>query len=289
MLQSMTGYGKATGAYNDRQIRIEIKSLNSKQMDISARIPTHYREKEIDLRRIIANRLERGKVDFLITVNSVLPAASARVNESVITDYYMQLSALAEKERIPAPSDWFASLLRLPDVLKTEEQDMAEEEWEIVQQTTEQAVEELVKFRIQEGNTLQKFFTVKIDNIETHLQEVPKYEMERLEGIKNRLREGLQSLNENYNADRFEQELIYYIEKLDINEEKSRLQHHLDYFRKTMQTEHNPGKKLGFISQEIGREINTMGSKANHSELQKWVVLMKDELEQIKEQVLNVL
>ena len=289
MLQSMTGYGKATGTYNDKQIRVEIKSLNSKQMDISSRMPAQYREKDLDLRRMVTQQLERGKVDLSINVTSTNVVASTQINGAILKDYYNQIKQLSDTENIPLPADWFSTLLRLPEVLKNEEQQLEENEWLEVAKITQEAIGQLVKFRVQEGNSLANVFTSKVDNIERLLGTVGQYETERIERIKTRLRDGLQNLNDNYNDDRFEQELIFYIEKLDVNEEKSRLKNHLDYFRETMKKEHNPGKKLGFIAQEMGREINTLGSKANHAELQKIVVLMKDELEQIKEQVLNVL
>jgi uncharacterized protein (TIGR00255 family) len=289
MLQSMTGYGKATRNYNDKQISVEIKSLNSKQIDISTRIPTQYREKELDLRRMITKELERGKVDFSISLTSAATAASAQINAGVFSDYYRQICQLAKQNDIPLPTDWFATMLRLPEVLKSEEQQLDESEWNAVQALASEAITQLKSFRIQEGASLANVFTAKTDNIEKLLNSVAPFESERIEKIKSRLREGLQTVGENYNADRFEQELIFYIEKLDVNEEKHRLQNHIDYFRQTMKSEDNPGKKLGFIAQEMGREINTLGSKANHSEMQKIVVLMKDELEQIKEQVLNVL
>ncbi|MBP1639217.1 MAG: hypothetical protein H6Q17_800 [Bacteroidetes bacterium] len=289
MLQSMTGYGKATGTYNDKQIRIEIKSLNSKQMDISTRMPGQYREKDLDLRRMVTQQLERGKVDLSINIASTTAVASTQINSAILKDYYNQIKQLSDAENIPLPADWFSTLLRLPEVLKNEEQQLEENEWLEVAKITQEAIDQLVKFRIQEGASLANVFTAKVDNIERLLGTVGQYETERIERVKTRLRDGLQNINDNYNADRFEQELIFYIEKLDVNEEKSRLKNHLDYFRETMSKEHNPGKKLGFIAQEMGREINTLGSKANHAELQKIVVLMKDELEQIKEQVLNVL
>jgi uncharacterized protein (TIGR00255 family) len=289
MLQSMTGYGKATGSFDDKQIRVEIKSLNSKQIDIAMRIPSQYREKELDLRRIITQQLERGKVDFTITIATATVAASTQINVPIFKDYFNQIQQLSKNENIPLPEDWFGTLLRLPEVLKNEELQLNENEWTEVSKVIQSAIDQLIVFRTQEGASLEKVFTTKVDNIERLLSTVSQYETERIEKIKNRLREGLQNVSENYNADRFEQELIFYIEKLDVNEEKSRLQNHLDYFRQTLKNEHNPGKKLGFIAQEMGREINTLGSKANHSELQKVVVLMKDELEQIKEQVLNVL
>lgn len=285
----MTGYGKATGVFNDKQIRVEIKSLNSKQMDMSTRMPFQYREKDIDLRKMITQQLERGKVDLNINISSVSAVASTQINSAILKDYYSQICRLSETENIPLPADWFATLLRLPEVLKNEEQQLDESEWNEVASLTQAAIDQLVQFRKQEGDSLAAVFKAKVDNIERLLGTVAEYENERIERVKTRLHEGLLNVNENYNADRFEQELIFYIEKLDVNEEKSRLKNHLDYFRETMKKEHNPGKKLGFIAQEMGREINTLGSKANHAEMQKIVVLMKDELEQIKEQVLNVL
>jgi len=289
MLQSMTGYGKATGNANEKQIRVEIKSLNSKQIDISTRMPSQFREKELDLRRFITQQLERGKVDYSVSITSATGAISTQINTTIFKAYYQQIQQLAKSENIPLPADWFGTLLRLPEVLKNEEQQLDENEWEAVWALTQTAIEQLVVFRTQEGDSLEKVFNAKVDNIERLLGTVSEYETERIDKIKSRLREGILSATENYNNDRFEQELIFYIEKLDVNEEKTRLQNHLDYFRETMQKEHNPGKKLGFIAQEMGREINTLGSKANHSELQKVVVLMKDDLEQIKEQILNVL
>jgi uncharacterized protein (TIGR00255 family) len=289
MLQSMTGYGKATQHYNDKQITVEIKSLNSKQMDISTRLPQPFKEKELELRRTITQELERGKVDFAISVSTTVSTASSQINAGVFNDYYLQIKQIAEQSNLPLPDDLFGIVLRLPDVLKSEEQQLDETEWEAVQATTLDAIALLKEFRVQEGASLEKVFSSKIANIEQLLESVSPYEQERLEKVKNRLREGLQSLSENFNPDRFEQELIFYIEKLDVNEEKHRLKNHLDYFKETLASEDNPGKKLGFITQEMGREINTLGSKANHSEMQKIVVLMKDELEQIKEQVLNVL
>ncbi|MDP4204030.1 MAG: YicC/YloC family endoribonuclease, partial [Bacteroidota bacterium] len=210
MLQSMTGYGKATGTYNDKQIRIEIKSLNSKQMDISTRMPGQYREKDLDLRRMVTQQLERGKVDLSINVSSTNVVASTQINGAILKDYYNQIKQLSDSENIPLPADWFSTLLRLPEVLKNEDQQLEENEWLEVAKITQEAIDQLVKFRVQEGDSLAKVFTTKVDNIERLLSTVGQYEAERIERVKTRLRDGLQNVSENYNADRFEQELIFY-------------------------------------------------------------------------------
>ena len=215
---------------------------------------------------MVTQQLERGKVDLNINIASTSAVAPTQINSAILKDYYNQIKQLSETENIPLPADWFSTLLRLPEVLKNEEQQLEENEWLEVAKITQEAIDQLVQFRIQEGASLANVFTAKVDNIERLLGTVGQYETERIERIKSRLRDGLQNVNDNYNADRFEQELIFYIEKLDVNEEKSRLQNHLNYFRETMKKEHNPGKKLGFIAQEMGREINTLGSKANHAE-----------------------
>jgi uncharacterized protein (TIGR00255 family) len=285
----MTGYGKAVGEYEGRKITVEIKSLNSKQLDLLTRMPVVYREKEIAVRNELSQAVERGKVEFSVSIDNVGTEKSQKINVSVIEAYYAQLREVAENLGIPQPSDWFATLLRVPDVFKSEPQEFSEEEWSIVSSTTRLAVDAFNEFRIQEGEALAKIFQQKLDNIVSLLAQVECYEKERVEKIKNRLHETLESLSVDYNKDRFEQELIFYIEKLDISEEKVRLKNHLKYFAETMQQNASNGKKLGFIAQEMGREINTLGSKSNHAEMQILVVKMKDELEQIKEQVLNVL
>jgi uncharacterized protein (TIGR00255 family) len=289
MLQSMTGYGKISRDIANKQITVEIKTLNSKQIDISLRMPTVYREKELELRKVITQHLERGKVEVSILISSPNEKTTQQINEIVFKSYYDQISQLAESTHIPMPQNWFDILLRLPQVFENEEQLLDENEWETVLQVTMDALLQVEEFRMQEGRSLDKLFDAKLIHINELLDSVSLYEAERIDRIKSRLREGLKNTGDNYNADRFEQELIYYIEKLDVSEEKMRLQSHLDYFRTTMANETSPGKKLGFIAQEMGREINTLGSKANHSEMQKIVVLMKDDLEQIKEQVFNVL
>ena len=292
MIQSMTGYGKATAELSDKKINVEIKSLNSKAMDLSTRIAPLYREKEIEIRNEIAKALERGKVDFSLWIDKkdacelITP-----INQDVVVAYYERIRTISETTGIPAPEDWFSTLLRMPDEMtKNDIQELSEEEWKAVHATVLQAIQNLVDFRIQEGAALEKKFREKISNIAKLLTSVDPYEKERVEKIKERITDALEkTISVDYDKNRLEQELIYYIEKLDINEEKQRLSNHLKYFINTMEDGSGQGKKLGFIAQEMGREINTLGSKSNHAEMQKIVVQMKDELEQIKEQVLNVM
>ena len=287
----MTGYGKAVVAYKDKKINVEIKSLNSKALDLNARIAPLYREKEMEMRQMVAQALIRGKVDFSIWIEKEEGVDATPINKALVGNYFSQMQNLAKEYGIPEPSDWFASLMRMPDVMtKTDVEVLTDEEWAVVRQAIEQALTAIVDFRMQEGAALQKKFTEKIDNIGALLASIEPYEQSRVEKIRNRIIEGLKSIPEvEYDKNRLEQELIYYIEKLDISEEKQRLSNHLKYFRETMEEEAGQGKKLGFIAQEMGREINTTGSKSNHAEMQKIVVKMKDELEQIKEQVLNAL
>ena len=291
MIQSMTGYGKAVVAYKDKKINVEIKSLNSKALDLNARVAPLYREKEMEMRQMVAQALIRGKVDFSIWIEKEEGVDATPINKALVGNYYAQMQNLMTEFGIPEPKDWFFSLMRMPDVLtKTEVEVLTEEEWGVVRQAIEQALEAIVDFRIQEGLALQKKFTEKIDNIGALLASIEPYEQSRVEKIRNRIIDGLKSIPEvEYDKNRLEQELIYYIEKLDISEEKQRLCNHLKYFRETMEEEAGQGKKLGFIAQEMGREINTTGSKSNNAEMQNIVVKMKDELEQIKEQVLNAL
>lgn len=292
MIQSMTGFGKASAEIGNKKITVEVKSLNSKQLDLSTRINGMYREKDIEIRNELSQKLERGKVDFSLYIDNSGKESVTQINQSVVEAYYTQISELSVKLGVPVPSDWFSVLLRMPEVLKTEApQELEEDEWADVKKIIGEAIDQFNEFRIQEGKSLEKVFETKIANIQQLSQEINKYEAERIDKVKTRLRENLLAIGEkvDYDKNRFEQELIFYIEKLDVNEEKVRLANHLSYFLETMQHEKSPGKKLGFITQEIGREINTLGSKSNHSEMQKLVVLMKDELEQIKEQVLNVL
>ena len=291
MIQSMTGYGKAVVAFKDKKINAEIKSLNSKQLDLMTRIAPLYREKEMEIRQMIATALERGKADFALWIEKDTGVDPTPVNGALIENYYHQLKDIAGKTGIPEPKDWMYTLTRMPDVMtKTETEVLCDEEWQAARQAVSQAIEALVSFRRQEGAALEKKFSEKIDNIERLLGEIEPWEKQRVEKIRQRIVDGLQQIpGVEYDKNRLEQELIYYIEKLDISEEKQRLTNHLRYFRETMADGLGQGKKLGFIAQEMGREINTTGSKSNQAEMQNIVVQMKDELEQIKEQVLNAL
>lgn len=287
----MTGYGKSVVVYKDKKINVEIKSLNSKALDLSARVAPLYREKEMEIRQYIAKKLSRGKVDFALWTEKDTVVDATPVNAALVEDYYKQLKAISEKVGIPEPADWFNTLTRMPDVLtRTNVEELSDEEWEVVKGAIKQAVDNLVAFRKQEGAALEKKFHEKVDNIEKLLHSIEPYEKSRVPKIKETIIKGLEQIPEvQYDKNRLEQELIYYIEKLDISEEKQRLANHLKYFRETMAEEQPNGKKLGFIAQEMGREINTTGSKSNQAEMQNIVVKMKDELEQIKEQVLNAL
>ena len=291
MVQSMTGFGKATGEFNSRKIVVEIKSLNSKQLDISTRIAGLYREKDIEIRNEVSQRLERGKIDLALYIENTGKESITQINQTAVESYYNQIKAIADNTGIDIPSNWFEILMRLPDVLKTESVELDEDEWQEVKKILSAAIEQIIIFRKQEGKSLEQVFRTKIANIDRLLLDIVPFESERIDKIRTKLEDNLQNIADkfDYDQNRLEHELIYYIEKLDVNEEKIRLKTHLDYFIETMDKENAPGKKLGFITQEIGREINTLGSKSNHGEMQKIVVLMKDELEQIKEQVLNVL
>ena len=287
----MTGYGKSVVTYKGKKINVEIKSLNSKTLDLSTRIAPLYREKEMEIRQAITAQVVRGKVDFAIWIEKDAAADAAPINPALTENYYNQIKAIARNSGIPEPQDWFATLLRMPDVLtRTETEVLDEEEWHAVHQAVDDAIARLVSFRTQEGAALERKFREKVDNIEALLDEIEPYEKSRVEKIRVRIVEGLKAIPDvEYDKNRLEQELIYYIEKLDISEEKQRLANHLKYFRETMDEAAGQGKKLGFIAQEMGREINTTGSKSNNAEMQNIVVKMKDELEQIKEQVLNAL
>lgn len=286
----MTGFGKVTAELPSKKVTVEIKALNSKQLDLSTRIPSAYREKEMEIRNLLLQNLERGKIEFSIYVEYIGRDTPTQINTAAIENYYLQIKDVSEKLNIELPSDWFKVLLRLPDVVRTEVPEADETEWDMVESAIKEAIKQLVEFRIQEGAMLSKLFQEKISNIATLLTEVEKYEGERIEKVKTRIQENLEKIaGLDFDKNRFEQEMIYYIEKLDINEEKNRLDNHLKYFISTMMDDSSAGKKLGFISQEIGREINTLGSKSNHVEMQQIVVRMKDELEQMKEQILNVL
>lgn len=291
MLLSMTGFGKAIVELPTKKITVEIKSLNSKQLDLSLRVPPTLREHEMELRNIIARNLERGKVEASVYVENTVGDASVQFNIPLMKAYKAQYEQMAKELGIPEPQDWYSLIVRFPDVLKSDTP--AETDSSTVEAVTnamQQAVDALMDYRRSEGHKLDEFFSTRIEKIRTLLSEVPKYEGERVARIRARLEEHLTKLPQvEYDRSRLEQEMIFYIEKLDINEEKQRLTQHLNYFLDTMKAPHGQGKKLGFISQEMGREINTLGSKSNHAEMQCLVVRMKDELEQIKEQVLNVM
>lgn len=287
----MTGFGNAVVECQNKKITVEIKSLNSKQLDLSSRVPAGYKSIELDMRAIVAQRLERGKVELSLYVENTLAEGSVQLNLPALRDYKKQITESSAALGIAEPDDWYSVLMRFPDAIKSEVvTEVSEEERTAVMKAVETAVERLMDYRAAEGRKLEDFFTLRINRISDLLAEVPRYETERLVKIRSRIEEGLASIPKvEYDKGRLEQEMIFYIEKLDINEEKQRLRQHLDYFMETMHSDRSQGKKLGFISQEMGREINTMGSKSNHAEMQILVVKMKDELEQIKEQVLNVM
>ncbi len=287
----MTGFGKAEFEINNKKFTIEIKSLNSKQIDINTRIPAVYREKDIEIRKELSDKLERGKVDFNIYVESLGDESNSKINEPILKSYFKQLSKISADLNLPTDLTTLQAALRLPDVVKTEYQTLNEEEWEIILENIKNAIADIDKFRVQEGNALQIDVVRNIDFIKSLLAQVEPFEGQRIELLRARLTENLEklALNGNVDKNRFEQELIFYLEKLDINEEKVRLANHCEYFLETIAEPFPNGKKLGFISQELGREINTIGSKANNTDIQRIVVQMKDYLERIKEQLLNVL
>ncbi len=291
MLLSMTGFGKSVVTIPNKKITVEIKSLNSKQLDISARVPAIFREKELELRNLIASVVERGKVDFQIYSESIGAETTVSLNIPLMAAYKAQVEEMARQLGIPWPDDWYGVLLRFPETVKSElPAALTDEESEALFNATREDIDGLMQFRAKEGKKLEEFFTKKISNIRELLSSVDPYEKERVVKIRARIEENLAKIDSvTFDKNRLEQEMIFYIEKLDINEEKQRLAQHLNYFMETMEHGNGQGKKLGFISQEMGREINTLGSKSNHAELQKIVVKMKDELEQIKEQVLNVM
>lgn len=287
----MTGYGKADILYNGKKIHAEIKSLNSKSLDLNMRIAPIYREKEMDIRKRIAQELERGKVDFTLWVEKDETLAGGTINPAAVNNYLKQIHTISQDLGIEMPTNLWETLLRLPEVTQTTQvEELTDEEWAMASQAVNNAIAHLTDFRRQEGEALGKKFLEKVDNIEQRLGEIEVYESTRVQKIRQRLEDRLLELTgADYDKNRLEQELIYYIEKLDISEEKQRLANHLNYFRETLAGKAGQGKKLGFIAQEMGREINTTGSKSNQAEMQNIVVKMKDELEQIKEQVLNVL
>ncbi len=291
MILSMTGYGKAVAQYQGKKINVEVKSLNSKSLDVNARIAPLYREKEMEIRQKLQTRIIRGKVDFCIWIEKDVSQDATPINAELIRHYYDEINRIAYEREISLEMNW-STLLRMPDVMsKTEIETLSNEEWEIASKAIDEAIAAFNDFRRQEGAALEKKFNEKIDNIEALMLSIEPFEKARVEKIRQRLEAGLSQIKDvDYDKNRLEQELIYYIEKLDISEEKQRLANHLNYFRETMgETEGGQGKKLGFIAQEMGREINTTGSKSNQAEMQNIVVKMKDELEQIKEQVLNAL
>jgi len=290
MIRSMTGYGSSFAETPERKITVELRSLNSKQCDINTRIPWYYKEKEIEIRSRISQGLVRGKADLVIFVDSIDDENLPKLNKAAIKSYYNQLIDVAGELYIENRKELLSIIMKLPETLKTEKQTLSESEWELLTELLDKSLRELDSFRIEEGKSIEKDLRERIRNIESSLKEISQFEEQRISNIKERIRSSLMQLeNENTDENRFEQEILYYIEKLDLNEEKVRLKKHCDYFIETIEKEDINGKKLGFISQEIGREINTLGSKAGDAGIQRIVVMMKDELEKIKEQVLNVL
>jgi len=286
MIKSMTGFGKATLQLPTKKITVEVKSLNSKGLDLNVRMPSLYREMELGLRNQIASKLERGKVDFSIFIESTAEQTSNKVNVPIVKAYISQLKEVyADADE----TELMKMAVRMPDTLKIEREEIDENEWAQIKNVIDESLDNIVTFRIDEGLSLEKEFQLRIGNIRKYMNEVIELDPERVHAIKERLHTAIEELKVNVDENRFEQELIYYLEKLDITEEKVRLSNHLDYFLETINGTEANGRKLGFITQEIGREINTMGSKSNHAPMQKLVVMMKDELEKIKEQVLNVL
>ncbi|SFS49347.1 YicC/YloC family endoribonuclease [Lutibacter maritimus] len=285
MIQSMTGYGKTVLQLSTKKITIELKSLNSKNLDLNVRIPSYYREKELDIRKNLAAVLERGKIDFSIFIEGNGGEGSSKINENVVKDYMNQLRNIVDSNEV----ELLKMAVRLPDSLKTEREEVDEEEWHQIVEAIAETVVKINKYRSDEGEVLRNDFILRISNIENLLEKVIEIDPERIVLVKEKLRKGIAELEVKIDENRFEQEIIYYIEKLDITEEKVRLKNHLEYFKKELSTNDSNGKKLAFITQEIGREINTIGSKSNYADMQKLVVQMKDELEKIKEQSLNVL
>lgn len=285
MIQSMTGFGKASLQLPNKKVTVEIKSLNSKGLDLNVRMPAAFREMELGLRNQVAQSLERGKVDLSMFVEVTGEETSSKVNVPIVKAYINQLREVVNGDE----TELLKMAVRMPDALKTEREEIDKEDWNQIQGVIEQALANIKSFRVTEGIALEKEFLVRISNIMKLMKETVGYDNERIENVKNRLQNAIEELKVNVDENRFEQELIYYLEKMDITEEKVRLENHLNYFMETLAGNEANGRKLGFITQEMGREINTMGSKANHAQMQKLVVQMKDELEKIKEQVLNIL
>ncbi|NCT09027.1 MAG: YicC family protein [Flavobacteriia bacterium] len=284
----MTGYGKSVLQLPTKKVTIEIKSLNSKSLDLNVRIPSYYKEKELDVRKKLANELIRGKVDFSIFVEMTSDETSTIVNPGVVKNYIQQLKNIVELDS-NNQLELLKMAIQMPDALKTEREELDENEWELINNTVDEAIKEIIQYRIDEATALEDDFRTRIANIRNYLEEVKALDNQRIEFVKERLKKAIDDLKVTIDENRFEQELIYYLEKLDINEEKVRLENHLNYFLQTLETEDSNGRKLGFIVQEMGREINTTGSKANFAPMQKAVIQMKNELEQIKEQILNIL
>jgi len=288
MIQSMTGYGKSVLQLPTKKVTIEIKSLNSKNLDLNVRIPSYYKEKELSVRKKLAKSLVRGKIDFSIYVEMTADETSTSVNKAVIKEYILQLRNTVDAKRA-SDFELLKMAITMPDSLKTEREELDENEWNSISENIDKAIKEIVQYRTDEAASLENDFKERVANIKTYLEEVKALDSDRIENVKIRLQKAINDLKVDTDENRFEQELIYYLEKLDINEEKVRLANHLDYFLETLATSDSNGKKLGFIVQEMGREINTTGSKANFAPMQKAVIQMKNELEQIKEQILNVL
>lgn len=291
MLISMTGFGRAVAEYKNKKISIDVKSLNSKITDINTRIPGYYKEKEIEIRRLLSLELQRGKIDFCMFVELNGSESLNQFNNDLILNYYNQLKVLCDSNNIPMGQDIISGIIRMPDVLRNNSEDLTDDEWAVVKEIVNKALESCIDFRKQEGKVLETDINRNLNSILNLLTQVPQFENDRINTIRERLRQSLSEITGSNTADsnRYEQEVIFYLEKLDINEEKVRLKKHCEYFLETMESEEYSGKKLGFIAQEIGREINTLGSKAHNVEMQKIVVMMKDELEKIKEQLLNAL
>jgi len=284
----MTGYGKSVLHLSDKKVTIEIKSLNSKNLDLNVRIPSYYRVKELAVRKELASKLVRGKVDFSIYIEMTADETSTTVNKGVVSEYMQQLRNVVQTGS-SNDVELLKMAVRMPDALKTEREELDEDEWAQISVNIQKAIKDIIQYRIDEAASLEKDFKLRIENIQSYLEEVKSFDGARITHVKERLKKVIDDLKVQTDENRFEQELIYYLEKLDINEEKVRLANHLTYFLQELETEDSNGKKLGFIVQEIGREVNTIGSKANFAPMQKAVIQMKNELEKIKEQVLNVL
>lgn len=290
MILSMTGFGRGVASSDTKKITVEIKSLNSKQLDLLSRIPSYFREYEVELRSEISEKLHRGKIDLGVLVENTVPEGSVKINLPAISDYKAQIEKMSQELDIPLPADWYSVLLRLPDATTTETREVSENDVKALHEALNSAIDALIDFRSKEGAKLLVFFRQRIEEIGSLLNEVEPLENSRVEKIKTKIEEQLAKMTSaEYDPGRLEAELIFYIEKLDVTEEKIRLRAHMNYFLETLEKGEDQGKKLGFIAQEMGREINTLGSKSNNADMQKIVVKMKDQLEQIKEQVLNVL